>query len=652
MRIVKWVGIVFACLAAAIVVVVLVWDWNWFKDRVAAAGSEATGRNFAIDGDISVDLGWTSSVRVEGIRLSNADWAKDPDMVRIAAVDFDIEISELLRGRVVLPHLRLTKPEIRLERADDGTANWEMAPSTGAAAVEATVPDDRTEFPVIGRLRIDDGTLGYAAPADQIALEARVATAIGEGGEGSEEVRLEGDGSFAKAPFKLRLRAGSLLALRESDRPYPIDLYAKIGRTTIKAVGTAADPLTLAGPDFRLSVEGADMADLFPIFRIPLPETPAYAISGHLVKPEDTWRFEDFKGKMGDSDLSGTLAYTPREKRPYIEANVVSERLDFADLAGFVGADPEADRKKPGKQEQRAKPAQRAKPGRVLPDMPVDLARLRAADMDVRFRGSRIRYPALPIDSLDVQVKLQDGRLTLEPLKFGIAKGSAAGNLVLDGRRDVPRVATNLTLRKLDLKRFFGGEHAAVTAGEFAGKINLTGSGKSVAEILGNADGLVVATMAGGRFSRLLVELSGIDVAEALPLFGSDDAVEIRCVVADFDAKNGTLQSRALVFDTTDTLVDAYATIDLKTEALNIKAMAHPKDPSPFAGRTPITVGGTFADPSVGIDPSGLIARGAAAVALGALLTPLAAIIPFVELGLGEDSDCGALLARAGRKAK
>jgi len=646
MRVLKWFGIVLAGLAAVVVVLVLIWDWNWFKGQVAKAGSDATGREFAIDGDISVDLGRISSVHLKGVRLSNAAWAKDPDMVNIAAVDFDIDLLELLRGRVVLPILHLTKPQIRLERGKDGNGNWDIGPSTGGAAVEATVPDDRTEFPVIGRLQIDDGSLGYAAPADQIDLEAKVSTATGEGGDGKEEVRLEGDGSFAKAPFKLRLHAGSLLALRENNSPYPIDLYAKIGQTTIKAVGTAADPLTLSGPDFRLSVEGADMADLFPIFRIPLPETPPYAISGHLVKPEDTWRFEDFKGKMGDSDLAGDLAYTPREERPYIQANVVSKRLDFDDLAGFIGADPDADKKKPQNREQRAKP------GRVLPDTPVDLARLRAADMDVRFRGQRIRHPSLPIDSLDVQVKLENGRLSLDPLKFGIAKGSAAGSLVLDGRKNMPYVATDLTLKKLDLRQFFDEKNAAVTAGEFAGRIKLAGSGNSVAQILGNVDGEVVATMAGGRFSRLFIELSGIDVAEAIPLFSSDKPVEIRCAVADFDAKDGMLTSRALVFDTSDTLVDADATVNLKTEALNVKAMAHPKDPSPLVGRTPITVGGTFANPSVGIDPSGLIARGAAAVALGVLLTPLAAIIPFVELGLGEDSDCGGLLAAAGKKGK
>lgn len=643
MRVLKWIGFGLVGLAALAVVAVLVWDWNWFRGYAARAGSDATGRTVSIDGDISVDLGWVSSVRVGGIRLANADWAKRPDMVKIEAVDLDIDLRELLRGRVVLPRLHLTKPEIALERAADGRPNWEMGPSTGAAAVEATVPDDRREFPVIGRLRIDEGVLAYAAPADRIDLEAKVSTASGEGGDGREEVRLDGRGSFVGDPFEVRLRAGSLLSLRESDAPYPIDLYAKIGRTVIKAQGTAADPLQLVGPDFRLSVEGADMADLFPIFQIPLPETPAYAISGRLVKPAEAWRFEEFKGRMGDSDLAGTLVYTPREKRPFIQADVVSQRLDFDDLAGLIGADPDADGKP-------AKASGRADPGRVLPDTPVDLARLRAADMDVRFRGKRIRYPALPIDSMDMRARLEDGRLTVEPLTFGIARGSANGNLILDGRRDVPRVATNLTLRRLDLKRFFDGESAAVTAGTFAGRIDLDGTGRSVAEILGNADGKVVATMAGGRFSRLFVELAGIDVAEALPLFGSDNSVEIRCIVADFDAKAGTMRSRTLVFDTSDTLVEGEAAIDLKTEAMNIRALAHPKDPSPFAGRTPITVSGTFANPSVGIDPSGLIARGAAAVALGALLTPLAAILPFVELGLGEDSDCAGMLKQAGKK--
>jgi hypothetical protein len=37
-------------------------------------------------------------------------------------------------------------------------------------------------------------------------------------------------------------------------------------------------------------------------------------------------------------------------------------------------------------------------------------------------------------------------------------------------------------------------------------------------------------------------------------------------------------------------------------------------------------------------------------VALGALLSPLAAILPFVDPGLADDANCGALAAEANRQ--
>lgn len=650
-RFLKWLGIGFGFLVVAVGVLIAVWDWNWFRSYADRAGSRASGREFAIDGDIDVDLGWTSRIRLERVRLGNAEWAKDPNMLEIGLLEFTIKLGELIRGRVVLPELYFSEPKLRLERNQDGTGNWEISPaSSGGAAVEATVPEKRTEFPVIGQLRIEKGTLSYDAPADQIAIEATVDTATGEGGSGAEEVRLDGKGSFAKEPFTLKLRAGSLLSLREGNAPYPVSLDAKIGKTSIQADGSAAEPLDMEGLDFKFSVKGANMADLFPIFRIPLPKTPPYSLTGRLTEEKDLWRFEDFAGRMGDSDLSGDLSYQAREdKRPLIRATLVSNRLDFDDLAGLIGATPEASRGGKSKQQARKGEGNR---GRVLPDAPVDLERLRAADMDVRFQGKRIRYPDLPIQNMDARFRLEQGRLQVEPLKFGVANGTVAGSLVLDGRKNTPYVAANLTLHRLDLKAFFAGtEQAGVTSGKFGGRVELAGSGKSVAQILGTSNGRVGLSMAGGQISNLVIELAGIDVAEALPrLLGSDKPVQIRCVVGDFGVKDGLMRSNVLVFDTTDTNVTGEAAINLRDESLNLRLEAHPKDMSPLVGRTPITVTGTLGHPQVGIDPSGLVARGAAAVALGALLTPLAAIIPLIELGLGEDSDCAGLIQQANRR--
>jgi uncharacterized protein involved in outer membrane biogenesis len=110
------------------------------------------------------------------------------------------------------------------------------------------------------------------------------------------------------------------------------------------------------------------------------------------------------------------------------------------------------------------------------------------------------------------------------------------------------------------------------------------------------------------------------------------------------------MKSRALVFDNTDSNVTGEAMANLKTEEFKVEMLAHPKDFSPLSARTPVGAEGTFADPHIAIDPSGAIARGAAAVALGVLLTPLAAVIPLLDPGDGKDSPCAALLNSAEKR--
>ena len=60
---------------------------------------------------------------------------------------------------------------------------------------------------------------------------------------------------------------------------------------------------------------------------------------------------------------------------------------------------------------------------------------------------------------------------------------------------------------------------------------------------------------------------------------------------------------------------------------------------------------GTLADPKVRPDKE-LEIRGGAAVALGVFLTPLAALLPTIQLGLGEDHDCKALLGHVETEAR
>ena len=70
-----------------------------------------------------------------------------------------------------------------------------------------------------------------------------------------------------------------------------------------------------------------------------------------------------------------------------------------------------------------------------------------------------------------------------------------------------------------------------------------------------------------------------------------------------------------------------------------------------LSARTPIHLQGTFGDVEVNPDRESLVERGVAAVRLGVLVPVVGAIIPFIEPGLAEDSDCRGLIEATERRA-
>ena len=72
----------------------------------------------------------------------------------------------------------------------------------------------------------------------------------------------------------------------------------------------------------------------------------------------------------------------------------------------------------------------------------------------------------------------------------------------------------------------------------------------------------------------------------------------------------------------------------------------HPKKFQLLRVALPVTVRGTLMTPNIGVDPSKAVGQGGIGVALGSLLSPLAAILPFIDAGLAKDANCQALLAQ------
>ncbi|WP_334030004.1 AsmA family protein [Burkholderia orbicola] len=493
-----------------------------------------------------------------------------------------------------------------------------------------------------------------SAPAGAAASGASGAAAPAKPSGPTYAFGLKVDGRYKNVPISGTGKVGGVLAIQDTSQPFPLQADVKAGDTRLAIVGTLTDPRHLAALDLRLWLQGTSMSHLYQLTGITLPDTPPYATEGRLIgnfKPNaSTFRYENFNGRVGGSDLGGTLTWAQREPRPKLSGELVSNLLQFSDLAPVIGADSAASKKKRGD-------TTRQPPDRVLPVAAFRTERWSAIDADVKFTGRKlIKSADLPITNLYTHILMQDGVLTLEPLQFGVAGGTLATNAHLDGSRTPLKGRFTLAARHLKLKQLFPTQKVMQTAfGEINGDASLSATGNSPAALAATSTGEVKALITNGRISRLLMEAAGLNVANVVyeKLFGNRD-VNINCAAIDFVATDGMLDPKVFALDTDDALINVDGPINLRDESLDLKIHPHTKGFRIFSLRSPLYAKGTFKNPKVGVDAGALALRAGAMVGLG-LINPFAALIPLIAPSNNRDVPCselfGQMKAQAAQKA-
>ncbi|MBR8414658.1 AsmA family protein [Burkholderia cenocepacia] len=515
--------------------------------------------------------------------------------------------------------------------ASAAAASGASAASGVASAASASSGSSASSAPSASAAAAASGASGAAAPAKP----AGPTYAFG----------LKVDGRYKNVPISGTGKVGGVLAIQDTSQPFPLQADVKAGDTRLAIVGTLTDPRHLAALDLRLWLQGTSMSHLYQLTGITLPDTPPYATEGRLIgnfKPNaSTFRYENFNGRVGGSDLGGTLTWAQREPRPKLSGELVSNLLQFSDLAPVIGADSAASKKKRGD-------TTRQPPDRVLPVAAFRTERWSAIDADVKFTGRKlIKSADLPITNLYTHILMQDGVLTLEPLQFGVAGGTLATNAHLDGSHTPLKGRFTLAARHLKLKQLFPTQKVMQSAfGEINGDASLSATGNSPAALAATSTGEVKALITNGRISRLLMEAAGLNVANVVyeKLFGNRD-VNINCAAIDFVATDGMLDPKVFALDTDDALINVDGPINLRDESLDLKIHPHTKGFRIFSLRSPLYAKGTFKNPKVGVDAGALALRAGAMVGLG-LINPFAALLPLIAPSNNRDVPCSELFGQ------
>ena len=572
---------------------------SWVRGQIEGRASTYSGRKTTIGG-ITIDWGATMHAHLADVRVANSDWGKAKYMLTAEEIDLDIRLWPLLHGDFVLPHLTLRKPEVYVERNDKGETNWDLGQSPVAATAAKTVaPKERHETPLVGQLEIDDGKVGYSDPKRKLELDGTISTATGQAG-GQPEAKLELEGRLENQPLRAHFVGGSALMLRETDKPYPIDLELTYGATKLTAKGTLNDPIQWKGANVQIELTGQNLADIYPLLGIPGPRTSPYRITGRLDREPGVWKVTNSTWHVGDSDLAGDIAIDERPTPSHLTARLVSKHLTFADLAPLIGASP-------GKRgnispQQAATEQQLEAQGELFPNVPLNVERLRAMNMDVSLEAQHVIAPAyLPVTALAFVVHVENGVAVVQPLNLAAASGNISGSIRVDAHTDTPNVATNLLLKNLDFGAFFrGSRFFDSTKGKIQGRVSLAGVGRSLAQVMGTSSGPVDLAMEGGSVSDLMVSLAGLQIVDALVLYvAGDHRIPIRCALGRLDFNRGSVTFNRTVLDTQKSVLNVEGGVELKSQAVNVVVNAQPKKFDLLDLHGPVTIQGKIRKPAI-----------------------------------------------------
>ncbi|MGC1175581.1 AsmA family protein [Polaromonas sp.] len=629
-------------LLVAVTLALVFFPWDLMRGPLNRYVSEQTGRQFEITRRLEVKLGRTTRVLADGIEFANPSWARDPYLVKAEAAEIQVRLWPLLFGRVELPVVSLRKPQLGLQMEADGRRTWALGKDTS----------DESSVPLIGQLLVDEGTLNYLATARGADISADFALVA----EDSSALPLsyKARGKWKGEPFTAQGRAGGVLQLSaDATGSFPLEITATAGRTRLKASGSITNLAEIAGMDAQFQLEGQSLEDLYKLVGVVLPGTPSYRLQGRLGKQGLLWSVKQIKGVLGKSDLSGDLAFDRSRAVPVLTGKVQSRVLDFEDLGPMVGQASSNVPKDMTKAAAPATPKTSRRAGRVLPDTKLDFARLKAMDADVQYSAADIRHvKALPLDSMTAHILLRKGVLELEPLKLGVAGGQLAGRLAIDSNTSPSSIETRLDARAIQLNQLFPTiETTKSSLGRISGQVDLKGQGSSTAQMLASSSGNVAFLMGNGEISNILLEFMGLDGGEVIKfLVRGDRNVRLRCAAASFEVRQGLMTSRAIVLDTTDTVVDGRGQINLADETLDLVLYPSPKDGSILSFRSPLKIVGTFGAPTAGPDKGALAGRAGIALALAAI-NPLLALAATIETGPGQDANCSQVLKQAAAAA-
>ena len=591
MKVLKWlaitVGVLVLVIGIGVVALVHLVNWNDFRDTIQNQVRKQTGRDLEIAGDLEPSVFPWAGISIGEISLANAEGFGDTPFASINSADVKVEVLPLLRRVVNVRTVELNGLELDLQRAADGTTNWddlingttttttsehsadgtsvttEVEGSTATIAalavggieitdahvawtdaqsgLDATLTDFDLVTEAIALERPFDLSVDFTVASESLDLAADV--------EGGGEVTIDLDSqSYSLTGFTLATNAtGSALPGGTLAATLGADVLAALGEQRIDVTGLtlAALGLNLEGEarvtdldtepavSARFGSDAFDPREMMTALGIEPPVTADENVLSNaslalaLVATSESAALNDVAFTLDDTTLSGQASVPD-----LAAAGLPPLRFDLA--VDAIDVDRYLPPAAQGEEEPGPVDESPAPDGDAPIALPTEL--LRQLDVDGVFRAGSVKAANLSARDIVVPLKGANGRLGVENLAAALYEGQLGASASLDVTDATPRCAMRMALEGIQadplLADLLQDDSFLSGTGRVAADIDTAGS---------TVDGLVAGL--NGTFDTAFTDgsINGINIAYQLrraraALTGSSLSEEERVRKTDFTA--------------------------------------------------------------------------------------------------------------------
>ena len=144
-------------------------------------------------------------------------------MAKIGRVEAQVDLLKLIQGEIVLPEVRIARPDLLLETRPDGPPNWQFGEAKETTAGPPSLPR-------IDRLEVSDASIRYHDVGSGRDVSANLTRIAGRTDPG---LTLNATGKVQGEPLDLEITGAALAQLENGAEPYPASLALKLGQSDL-----------------------------------------------------------------------------------------------------------------------------------------------------------------------------------------------------------------------------------------------------------------------------------------------------------------------------------------------------------------------------------------------------------------------------------